>query len=157
MVGEIYEGTVASIMQFGCFVSLKGFRKKTEGLVHISNLRESGRVTNAADVVERHARVFAKVLSVTSSKIGLSMKDADQETGRDLNPANTKRLKTLAEEMQGGGGEYANREPSQQARNPDRPDNLMEVPVNEDSETGRSTTKVKQISDFEKWEIQQVS
>jgi len=158
VVGDIYEGTVSSIMQFGCFVSLKGFRKKTEGLVHISNLRESGRVNNAADVVERHAKVFVKVLSVTSSKIGLSMKDADQQTGKDLNPANTKRLRAMAEEIKGSStaGDFSNREANQQARNPDRPDNFMEVPVNEDNETGRSTTKVKHISDFEKWEIQQV-
>lgn len=141
-------------MQFGCFVALKGFRAKTEGLVHVSNLRET-RVSNAAEVVTRHAKVFVKVLSLTGTKVSLSMKDVDQESGADLNPANTKRLRQVADELKGESGRYSNSEPSQQARNPDRPDNFLETPVMD--EDNSSTKKVKQISDFEKWEIQQVS
>jgi ATP-dependent RNA helicase DHX8/PRP22 len=38
MVGSIYDGTVISIMQWGCFVRLDQFRNRTEGLVHISNV-----------------------------------------------------------------------------------------------------------------------
>jgi hypothetical protein len=38
MVGSIYDGTVISIMQWGCFVRLDQFRSRTEGLVHISNV-----------------------------------------------------------------------------------------------------------------------
>lgn len=37
-VGSIYDGTVMSIMQWGCFVRLDHFRTRTEGLVHISNV-----------------------------------------------------------------------------------------------------------------------
>ena len=36
--GAIYDGTVISIMQWGCFVRLDQFRNRTEGLVHISNV-----------------------------------------------------------------------------------------------------------------------
>jgi hypothetical protein len=36
--GSIYDGTVISIMQWGCFVRLDQFRTRTEGLVHISNV-----------------------------------------------------------------------------------------------------------------------
>jgi hypothetical protein len=36
--GSIYDGTVMSIMQWGCFVRLDRFRNRTEGLVHISNV-----------------------------------------------------------------------------------------------------------------------
>lgn len=136
-------------MQFGCFVTLKGFRKKIEGLVHVSNLSEN-RVTTVSDVVQRHTKVFVKVLSITGTKIGLSIKDCDQTTGKDLNPMNTHRIKMVAQEMRGQ-SESSNREP---ARNPDRPDNLLETPVVEDDFT--SHKKVKQVSDFEKWEIQQV-
>ena len=138
-------------MQFGCFVTLKGFRKKVEGLVHVSNLRED-RVTNISDVVQRHSKVFVKVLSITGSKTGLSIKDCDQETGKDLNPVNTHRLRQVAKEMQGEADATNNREP---ARNPDRPDNLLETPVVDDDYV--SNKKAKQVSDFEKWEIQQVS
>ena len=38
IVGSIYDGTVISIMQWGCFVRLDQFRNRTEGLVHISNV-----------------------------------------------------------------------------------------------------------------------
>ena len=38
IVGQIYDGTVSSIMQFGCFVQLQGLKKLWEGLVHISNV-----------------------------------------------------------------------------------------------------------------------
>lgn len=124
VVGDIYEGIVSSIMQFGCFVQLKDFRKKTEGLVHISNLREEGRVNNVADVVQRHQKARVKVISVAGTKIGLSMKDVDQFTGKDLNPQNTRRLKGSS---QATTSFEARKEDF--ARNPDRPDDVAEAPV----------------------------
>jgi len=42
---------------FGCFVQLEGLRKRWEGLVHISQLRREGRVTNVSDVVARGHKV----------------------------------------------------------------------------------------------------
>ena len=36
---QIFNGKVSSIMQFGCFVSLEGIRKRSEGLVHISQVK----------------------------------------------------------------------------------------------------------------------
>ena len=159
IVGEIYDGIVSSIMQFGCFVQLKEFKKKTEGLVHVSNIREQGRVTSAADAVTRHQKCKVKVLSMTGTKISLSMKDVDQASGKDLNPANTKRLKQAADELN---NPMASNSSTSAARNPDRPDNYMDVPVVEDDGGGGggsgsgSKKKVKQISDFEKWELQQL-
>jgi len=44
-VGAIYSGKVANITGFGCFIALEGFRRKVEGLVHISQLRKEGRVS----------------------------------------------------------------------------------------------------------------
>jgi ATP-dependent RNA helicase DHX8/PRP22 len=143
VVGDIYDGIVTSIMQFGCFVQLKAFKKKTEGLVHISNLREEGRVTNVNDVVQRHQRVKVKVIGINGSKLSLSMKEADQFNGKDLNPQNTRRLK----------GELDARQAAESTRNPDRPDNF--VPVADD-DMNVSNKKVKQISDFEKWELKQL-
>ena len=46
---------------FGCFVALDGFRKKTEGLVHISQLRREGRVNRVEEVVARGQAVKVKV------------------------------------------------------------------------------------------------
>ena len=72
---QIYAGTISSIMKFGCFVKLEGIRgKKTEGLVHISQLSREGRVNDVNDVVKRDQQVKVKVISYTGEKIGLSMK-----------------------------------------------------------------------------------
>ena len=61
-------------MQFGCFVQLEGLRKRWEGLVHISQLRREGRVTNVSDVVNKNQKVKVKVLSFTGQKTSLSIK-----------------------------------------------------------------------------------
>ncbi|XP_074140946.1 ATP-dependent RNA helicase DHX8-like [Sminthopsis crassicaudata] len=82
-IGEIYNGRVTSIMQFGCFVQLEGLRKRWEGLVHISELRREGRVANVTDVVSKGQRVKVKVLSFTGTKTSLSMKNVDQDTGEE--------------------------------------------------------------------------
>ena len=71
---QIYNGKVSTIMQFGCFVQLEGLKKRWEGLVHISQLRSEGRVTNVSDVVQRGQKVKVKVLSFTGQKTGLSLK-----------------------------------------------------------------------------------
>ena len=76
-----------NVTNFGCFVALDGFRKKQEGLVHISQLRREGRVNRVEEVVNRGQAVKVKVLSIAGGKMSLSMKDADQETGEDLNPS----------------------------------------------------------------------
>lgn len=86
---QIYIGKVANIVPFGCFVQIEGLRRRWEGLVHISQLRREGRVTNVQEVVQRGQKVRVKVLSVAGQKVSLSMKDVDQDTGEDLNPAVT--------------------------------------------------------------------
>ena len=71
---QVYDGKVSSIMQFGCFVQLEGVRGQCEGLVHISQLRQEGRVRDVGEVVKRGQRVKVKILSVTGAKMSLSMK-----------------------------------------------------------------------------------
>lgn len=56
-------------MPFGCFVLMEGLRKKWEGLVHISQLRAEGRVTNVAEVVNRGDKVKVWVLTIFSPEI----------------------------------------------------------------------------------------
>ncbi|XP_074518866.1 ATP-dependent RNA helicase DHX8-like [Halichoeres trimaculatus] len=141
VVGDIYNGKISSIMQFGCFVQLEGLRKRWEGLVHISELRKEGRIANVADVVTKGQKVKVKVLSFTGTKASLSMKDVDQETGEDLNP-NRKRHP----EVGAGAGEEA-------MRNPDRP---VEACVLETEESTSERKRLTKITDLEKWEIKQM-
>ncbi|XP_060951532.1 LOW QUALITY PROTEIN: ATP-dependent RNA helicase DHX8-like [Limanda limanda] len=142
-VGDIYNGKITSIMQFGCFVQLEGLRKRWEGLVHISELRREGRVANVADVVSKGQRVKIKVLSFTGSKTSLSMKDVDQETGEDLNPNRRRNVGPDGDEIS--------------MRNPDRPVNvnLGHVPEMEQDDT-LERKRLTKISDPEKWEIKQM-
>lgn len=144
-IGKIYSGKVANIVPFGCFVQLEGLRKRWEGLVHISQLRREGRVTNVSDVVARGHKVKVKVLSFTGQKVSLSMKDVDQDTGEDLNPTSNNLL--LGKD----------RDEEQAHRNPDRPTSLLELQgsLAEEDET-HSRKRVHRISSPEKWEIKQM-
>jgi polyribonucleotide nucleotidyltransferase len=80
-VGEIYEGKVVKIMEFGAFVNFFGSR---DGLVHVSELA-SHRVNKVGDVVKEGDMVKVKLLGFDNrGKIRLSMKAVDQATGEDL-------------------------------------------------------------------------
>ncbi|XP_060604333.1 ATP-dependent RNA helicase DHX8-like [Ruditapes philippinarum] len=143
-VGKIYSGKVSSIMPFGCFVSVEGVRKRSEGLVHISQLRREGRVSNVSDVVQKGQAVKIKVLSYTGNKMSLSMKDADQETGRDLNPKQTQAIT---------GGE---RDTVNELRNPDRPSTMPLVSVPEQNDV-TERKRGQRMSSPEKWEWKQMA
>jgi len=74
--GQIFEGKVIKIMNFGAFVSLTPGR---DGLVHISQLSDE-RVENVTDVVKEGEIVKVKVLEVDKQgRVRLSMK----EVGKD--------------------------------------------------------------------------
>ena len=70
--GEIYDGKVVKITDFGAFVEvLPGF----EGLLHISNLKKE-RVRKVEDVVKQGDIVRVKIMKIEDNgKIQLSMKD----------------------------------------------------------------------------------
>jgi len=80
-VGQIYEGTVVKVMDFGAFVNFFGAK---DGLVHISHLAQQ-RVQKTSDVVKEGDKVKVKLLGFDDrGKVRLSMKAVDQETGEDL-------------------------------------------------------------------------
>ncbi|KAJ8934686.1 hypothetical protein NQ318_015155 [Aromia moschata] len=142
--GKIYNGKVSNIVPFGCFVQLEGLRRRWEGLVHISQLRAEGRVTNVSEVVSRRgSKVKAKVLSVTGQKVSLSMKDVCQMTGKDLNPLS-----------------HAPPEREDKDRNPDRPvtssTSVLKLPFGIDDGEEDSRNRVTRISSPERWEIKQM-
>src|SRR3954465_1457265 len=80
-VGQIYEGTVVKVMDFGAFVNFFGAK---DGLVHISQLA-SRRVNKTNEVVKEGDKVKVKLLGFDDrGKTRLSMKVVDQQTGEDL-------------------------------------------------------------------------
>jgi polyribonucleotide nucleotidyltransferase len=83
-VGEIYEGKVVKVMEFGAFVNFFGPK---DGLVHISQLAE-GRPNAVTDVVKEGDQVWVKLLGFDErGKVRLSMKVVDQKTGKEIEKA----------------------------------------------------------------------
>ena len=79
-VGQIYEGKVVRVMDFGAFVQIL---PGTDGLVHISQL-STQRVTKVTDVVREGDLLRVKVLEITrDGKIRLSHKALLEEEGHD--------------------------------------------------------------------------
>ena len=72
-VGQVYEGKVVKIMEFGAFVNFFG---KKDGLVHISQLSEE-RVEKVTDVINEGDTVKVKVIGFDKGKVKLSIKDVD--------------------------------------------------------------------------------
>ncbi len=73
-VGQIYEGRVAKLMDFGAFVTILPGK---DGLVHISELSDE-RVKSVNDVLSEGDTVRVKVLEVDKQgRIRLSMRDVN--------------------------------------------------------------------------------
>jgi polyribonucleotide nucleotidyltransferase len=80
-VGQIYDGKIVKVMDFGAFVNFFGPK---DGLVHVSEMA-SHRVTHPSDVVKEGQTVKVKLLGFDDrGKVRLSMKQVDQETGEDI-------------------------------------------------------------------------
>ncbi len=80
-VGTIYTGKVASIVDFGAFVT---FMPGKDGLVHVSEIKNE-RVENVRDILSEGQEVKVKLLEVDQrGKVRLSMRLVDQETGEEL-------------------------------------------------------------------------
>ncbi|HEX6661229.1 MAG TPA: polyribonucleotide nucleotidyltransferase, partial [Sphingomicrobium sp.] len=79
--GTIYTGKVASIVDFGAFVT---FMPGKDGLVHVSEIKNE-RVENVRDILSEGQEVKVKLLEVDQrGKVRLSMRVVDQETGEEL-------------------------------------------------------------------------
>jgi polyribonucleotide nucleotidyltransferase len=99
-VGEIYDGKVVKVMDFGAFVNFFGPK---DGLVHISELAPQ-RVGKTSDVVSEGQAVKVKLLGFDDrGKVRLSMKQVDQATGEDL----SKKAKPAEGQPPGASGQHA--------------------------------------------------
>jgi ATP-dependent RNA helicase DHX8/PRP22 len=140
---KTYDGRVTGVKDFGAFVNLQGVRGKVDGLVHVSAMQEGARVNHPSDLVSRGQPVKVKVVSIQGTRIGLSMKEVDQVTGRDLIPE--KRLASGAN-MERLAGTDAK----------DRYGNLdSDVPVVE-GDLGKKFKNKKRLTSPERWEIKQL-
>ena len=80
-VGQVVEGTISRIVSFGAFIKLE---KQLEGLIHISEM-SAERIEKVEDVVKPGDKVKAKIIKllIEDQKIGLTLKDLDEEKSQD--------------------------------------------------------------------------
>ncbi|EIW86950.1 P-loop containing nucleoside triphosphate hydrolase protein [Coniophora puteana RWD-64-598 SS2] len=138
---KIYDGRVNGIKEFGAFVQLEGVAGRAEGMVHVSNIQQGARANAASDLLSRGQSVKVKVMSVAGTRIGLSMKDVDQVSGRDLTPH--LRIKSEAE---------VEEERRQAARAASSGANALPLNAKDD----KPVRSAKRLTSPERWEIKQL-
>jgi len=77
-VGEIYEGVITKIMDFGAFVEILPGK---EGLLHISQI-DNKRVNKVTDYFKEGDKVTVKLLKVENGKYSLSRKELLNDNGK---------------------------------------------------------------------------
>ncbi|KAG5659220.1 hypothetical protein KAF25_000422 [Fusarium avenaceum] len=82
---KLYDGNITGVKDFGIFVNLHNVRGKVDGLVHVSRITHE-RITRPADLLQIGQPVKVKVISLEGKRVGLSMKEVDQQTGHDIAP-----------------------------------------------------------------------
>ena len=149
---KVYDGKISGVKDFGAFVDVQGVKGRASGLVHVSAMQEGARVNHPSDLVSQGQPVKVKVVSIQMGnkgpRIGLSMKEVDQVSGRDLIPqkriasgANMERLDGMGPETNGN----------------DRYGNLSSnVPVIEGDMNGKPMRQKKRMTSPERWEIKQL-
>lgn len=91
MAGEVYEGTVARVLNFGAFVEILPGK---EGMVHVSDMGKEGFVATAEDVVKVGDKVQVRVKEIDDmGRINLSM---------NMDPAMDEKIKAERQASRGG-------------------------------------------------------
>lgn len=83
-VGQIVEGEISGVTDFGAFIKFKipKFKKETEGLIHISEMAWQ-RIENPREVVKVGDKLKAKVISLEKNRISLSIKELQKDPWED--------------------------------------------------------------------------
>ncbi len=73
-VGDVVEGVVTGVIDFGAFVNVDGI----EGLIHISEISWE-RVEDPRDYVKTGERVKAKIIAIDKDRLSLSLKQLSED------------------------------------------------------------------------------
>lgn len=77
-VGDVMEGTVDSLMEYGAFIDLEN---GCSGLLHVSQISYK-RVEKPSDVLEKGQKVQVKIIAIKDGKLSLSMKALQEAPAR---------------------------------------------------------------------------
>ena len=86
-VGDVFEGTVDSLMEYGAFINLDN---GLSGLLHVSQIAYK-RVEKPADVLEKGQKVQVKLIAIKDGKLSLSMKALQEAPERKPRPERAER------------------------------------------------------------------
>ena len=78
-VGQVLEGTVDSLMDYGAFIDLDN---GLSGLLHVSQISYK-RVEKPSDVLKKGEKVQVKIIAVKDGKLSLSMKALQEAPARE--------------------------------------------------------------------------
>jgi len=73
-VGDVVEGVVTGVIDFGAFVNVEGI----EGLIHISEISWE-RVENPQDYVKTGQTIKAKIIAIDKDRLSLSLKQMSED------------------------------------------------------------------------------
>lgn len=77
-VGDVMEGTVDSLMEYGAFIDLEN---GCSGLLHVSQISYT-RVEKPSDVLQKGQKVQVKIIAIKDGKLSLSMKALKEAPAR---------------------------------------------------------------------------
>lgn len=72
-VGDVVEGEITGIVDFGAFMRFEGEQEDIEGLIHISEL-DWQLVEDPSEIVEEGQQVEAKIIDINGDRVSLSLK-----------------------------------------------------------------------------------
>lgn len=115
--------------------------------MHVAQV-QNGMVRDLKSVLRRGQRVYVKVISITGSKMALSMKEVDQNNGTDLNPERS--TATLAKYESRSGPDRSSNIAIHGGMDRQR---LLEIDAEDDLQSNK---RRKQLSAAELWEARQL-
>jgi len=83
-VGDVVEGTISGIVNFGVFMKFDIGGKEIEGLVHISEL-DWQLIEDPAEIIQIGETVKAEVIDISQGRVSLSIKKLKEDPWQTLN------------------------------------------------------------------------
>ena len=71
--GDVVEGEITGIVDFGAFMRFEGEEQPIEGLIHISEL-DWQLVEDPSEIVEKGEEIEAKIIEISGDRVSLSLK-----------------------------------------------------------------------------------
>ena len=82
-IGDVIEGEITGITDFGVFMKFGKKNEELEGLIHISEL-DWQLIENPTDIVKVKEKVKAKIISISDDKVSLSLKALKQDPWAEI-------------------------------------------------------------------------